>query len=128
MVEDEDESTRASGRGQLHMFGAVEEKVGADFAGWVAIREFSAWLTSAMWRAVFLVDLNREEKSGDLDQDNFHRLCTGNAERQLSVLGSRLSVGFLPTTPTRPRILVDLVGRVLEPGPEYSYRPARAGS
>lgn len=33
MVEDEDESTRESGRGQLHMFGAVEEKVGSRFSG-----------------------------------------------------------------------------------------------
>ena len=67
VVEDEDESTRESGRGQLHMFGAVEEKVGADFLGWTASGELSKRLSSAMWRAVFLLDLNWEEKSGDLD-------------------------------------------------------------
>jgi hypothetical protein len=70
VVEDEDESTRAGGCGQLHMFGAVEEKVGRGFSGWVA---------------------------GDVDQDNFHRWCTGNAESQLSVLSSIFCVGFIST-------------------------------
>jgi hypothetical protein len=47
-----------------------------------------------MLRAVFLLDSIWEAKAGARGQDNFHRPCTGNAERQLSVPGSQFSVGF----------------------------------
>jgi hypothetical protein len=97
VVEDEDESTRAGGCGQLHMFGAVEEKVGRGFSGWVAGQEFGAGLSFAMWRAGSEAGSNWEWKSGDVDQDNFHRWCTGNAESQLSVLSSIFCVGFIST-------------------------------
>ena len=66
MVEDVDESTRAGGCGQLHMFGAVEEKVSGRFSGMVGQRRIMDTLSSAMWCAVFLVVSNWEEKSGDL--------------------------------------------------------------
>jgi hypothetical protein len=70
----------------------------------------------------FLVVSNWEEKSGDLDSDNFHRRCTGNAERQLSVPGSRLSVGLMPATQTRPLIFTDSHGLS---GPGLRARPLR---
>jgi hypothetical protein len=49
-------------------------------------------IDSAMGCAVFLADLNWEKESVGFDQDNFHRGCTGNAEKQLSVLSCRFSV------------------------------------
>jgi hypothetical protein len=42
------------------MFGAVEEKDGYGFSGWAVIWESFLQLTSAMRRAVFLVDSNWE--------------------------------------------------------------------
>jgi hypothetical protein len=38
------------------MFGAVEEKVGADFTGCAAIKEFPTGVSLSMLRAVFLPD------------------------------------------------------------------------
>jgi hypothetical protein len=63
------------------MFGAVEEKVGGDFSGSAAIKEFPARVSLSMLRAVILLDSKWEVESGGRGQDNFHRPCTGNAER-----------------------------------------------
>jgi hypothetical protein len=78
------------------MFGAVEEKAGAHFPGGAVVREFPTRVSLSMLRAVFLLDSKWEVESGGRGQDDFHRPCTGNAERQLPVPGSWFSVGFLP--------------------------------
>jgi len=46
-----------------------------------------------MCSAAHLAVSKREEEFVEVDQDYFHSRCTGNAERQLSVLGSGFSVG-----------------------------------
>jgi hypothetical protein len=57
----------------------------------------------------FLIDSNREEKSAELERDDFHSRYTGNAERQLPVLGSEFSVGFTRSE-NWPRIFTDSHG------------------
>jgi len=41
VIEDEDESTRAMGRGQLPKFGAVEENAQAEFVRWIGSEKIS---------------------------------------------------------------------------------------
>ena len=41
VIEDEDESTLAMGRGQLPKFGAVRENAQAEFVGWIGIKKIS---------------------------------------------------------------------------------------
>jgi hypothetical protein len=57
----------------------------------------------------FLIDSNREEKSAELERDDFHSRYTGNAERQLPVFGSQFSVG-LTQSKDQPRIFTDFDG------------------
>jgi hypothetical protein len=80
--EDGDESTRASGGGQLPKFGAVEEKTGRWFLEMSGDEgNLLEGIDSAIWRAVFLEGSDWEEKFIVVDQRNFHSVCTGNAER-----------------------------------------------
>ena len=93
VIEDEDESTREMGRGQLPKFGAVEENAQADFVGCVEIKKIRLErLIQLCGGAVFLRNQNWEKKFSVLDQFYFHRRCTGNAEKQLSVLGCPLDL------------------------------------
>jgi hypothetical protein len=41
VIEDEDESTREMGRGQLPKFGAVWENAQAEFMRWIGIKKLS---------------------------------------------------------------------------------------
>jgi hypothetical protein len=47
-----------------------------------------------MLRRGFFEKSNWEKKVSGHDQFNFHRRCTGNAEKQFSIPGSPLSVGL----------------------------------
>jgi hypothetical protein len=70
------------------------KKSGSDFREqWRLLKTFLS-TDSAMWSWVCLTDSNWEEKFADVEQDNFHRRYTGNAEKQFLVLSSRFAVGF----------------------------------
>jgi len=86
LVEDEDESTRARGRGQLPKFGAVVEKIGWLFFRMGCGQENSNAIDSANWGAVSLASSDWEGEPGDEDQENFHREFTGNTERRFSLV------------------------------------------
>jgi hypothetical protein len=90
LIEVEDESTRARGRGQFPKFGAVREKTAAYFGQGAAIKKILRMFDSSMWCAVLLAVSKREEEFVEGDRDYFHSGCTGNAERQLP--GSQFSV------------------------------------
>ena len=92
LFEDEDESTRARGRGQFPKFGAMRKKAAADFCAGAAIKKLLWVFDSSMCSAVHLAVSKREKESVEVDRNYFHSRCTGNAERQLLVLSSRLSV------------------------------------
>jgi hypothetical protein len=92
LFEVEDESTRARGRGQSPKFGAVRKNQLLILAGAQRAGTLLEELDSSIQRAVLLAVSKREEEFVEADQDYFHSGCTGNAERQLSVVGSRFSV------------------------------------
>src|ERR1035437_11072832 len=79
------------GGGQFSIFGAIEEKIGHEFS---PIGRFTAnardesflrWMGGG-----FRVEGMARRKSGREGRRIVHRACTGNAERQLSVLSSQL--------------------------------------
>jgi hypothetical protein len=104
VVEDEDESTRAGGCGQFPKFGAMRKNRRLIFVQAAQSRKLLREFDSSMWSAVLLAVPKREEEPMDADRDYFHSRCTGNAERQLPVLGSRFSVKF-KTSPRISRII-----------------------
>jgi hypothetical protein len=81
------------GGGQFSIFGAIEEKIGHGFS---PIGRFTAnardesflrWMGGS-----FRVEGMARRKSGRVGSRIVHRVCTGNAERQFSVLSSQFSV------------------------------------
>jgi hypothetical protein len=92
LFEDEDESTRAGGRGQFPKFGAMRKKSTADSRAGSVVTKIVRQFDSSMWSAALLAVPRREKELTEVDRDYFHSGRTGNAERQLPVFSSRFSV------------------------------------
>ena len=91
-VEGESECTSESALGQFSIFGAVEEMFAADFRGLARSRISPAkWLQAAL-RAAFGLQESVRRKDWRMRRLIVHRGCTGNAERQWSVVSGQWSV------------------------------------
>ena len=81
------------------MFGAVEEKVSADFPGSAAIKEFPDASEFVLCCVRFFCSIvKREMKAGERGlEDNFHRPCLEMQKGSCRFLWFSFSVGFNST-------------------------------
>jgi hypothetical protein len=85
--EGEGDCTSEMGAGQFSIFGAIEEKDGRGFSriGTDEMREEKRVLLH--WMAVISCAMRALGNSGGVGRRNVHRVCTGNAERRVRLLG-----------------------------------------
>jgi hypothetical protein len=82
VIEDEDESTRASAGGQLPKFGALKKSAQSILRDMWCGRKFVKMIDSAKWSAMFSVRRNQEKEFAATGRNDFHKSLHRNADRK----------------------------------------------